>query len=371
MKKVASVDSRIIANGYKALVKKIVREYEALEALVKNSVARGQWKVGKYIFEHLLGHKDKPGYATDFYEQLAKDTGRDVSTLQRSVRFYRAYPNSAPGPNLGWGHYRGLLTVRDPEERRKLENEIIKKKWDTHQLQKYLNIKRRLAAVQKDGLVPQLKFTRGKLRTYRVVPANKTLAPRGPLALDLGFREQYDIPQDAPQLKENDTVELVSASGRKDGELSVARKVSVAKEELFTYKACVEKVIDGDTLLVSFDFQCPMSVSQKLRLRGINCPEMDTEEGKRAKRFVESRLKDCAFIIVKTYKDRTDKFDRYLADIFYAPQLPQSREAASTPRAQAGRAGVTLDFSGPSFVAREGKYLNQELLNERLAVAYE
>ena len=68
----------------------------------------------------------------------------------------------------------------------------------------------------------------------------------------------------------------------------------------------VERVIDGDTLLVSFDFDCPMSVSQKLRLRGIDCPEIDTEEGQRAKRFVESRLKDCDFIVVKTCKDRTE-----------------------------------------------------------------
>lgn len=155
-----------------------------------------------------------------------------------------------------------------------------------------------------------------------------------------------------------------------DGTLIGARKVEVAKDEMFTYKAAVEKVIDGDTLLVSLDFGCPMSVSWKLRLRGIDCPEIDTEEGKRAKRFVESRLKGCDFIIVKTYKDRTDKFDRYLADVFYAPQLPQSREAASTPRAPGGRAGVTSDFSDPAIVVREGTYLNQELLNERLAREY-
>lgn len=91
-----------------------------------------------------------------------------------------------------------------------------------------------------------------------------------------------------------------------------------------------------------------MSVSQKLRLRGIDCPELDTEEGRRAKRFVESRLKGCEFIVVKTYKDTTDKYDRYLADIFYA--------------AGAG---------DPSLVAREGKYLNQELLDEKLACAYQ
>ena len=191
------------------------------------------------------------------------------------------------------------------------------------------------------------------MHTCQIVPANKALVSRGPLALDLGFREQYAIPKDAPPLKEGDTVELAF----KGGTLAGARKVAVPKDELFTYKAAVEKIVDGDTLLVSFDFNCPMSVSQKLRLRGIDCPEMDTEEGKRAKRFVESRLKDCDFIIVKTYKDRTDKFDRYLADIFYAPQLPQSREAAST-----------ID---PAKIAREGKFLNQELLDERLAAAYE
>ena len=88
------------------------------------------------------------------------------------------------------------------------------------------------------------------------------------MALDLGFREQYEIPKGAPRLKENDTVELVL----KDGELAGVRKVEAPKDELFTYKAAVEKVIDGDTLLVSFDFCCPMSVSQKLRLRGIKLP---------------------------------------------------------------------------------------------------
>ena len=85
---------------------------------------------------------------------------------------------------------------------------------------------------------------------------------------------------------------------------------------------------------------------------------MDTDEGQRAKRFVEARLKDCDFIIVKTYKDRSDKFDRYLADIFYVAKGD-------------ARAGGPIEQSDPSLVAREGKFLNQELLDERLAVKYE
>lgn len=344
-------------DGYKILVKKITQEFAELEVFVKNRVAKSHWNVGQYIDEHLLENRDKPEYATGFYEGLAEDTGRDRTTLQRAVQFFRAYPICAFPHKLTWEHYKGLITVKDAAERKKLEEKIIRHGWDTQKLRRYLSVKHKIAApADDDKPVAQLKFTRGRLHTCQIVPANKTLVHRGPLALDMGFREQCAIPKDAPKLKENDTVDLVF----QEGNLSGARKVSVAKEELFTYVAMVEKVIDGDTLLVSFGFGCPMSVSQKLRLRGIDCPEIDTEEGKKAKRFVESRLKDCDFIIVKTYKDRTDKFDRYLADVFYAPQLPQSREAAS--------ATVAGD---PALVAKEGTYLNQELLNEHLAVAYE
>ena len=346
MKKLAAVYSRAVStNGYKALVKKIIQEFGDLEVLVKRSVARGHWKVGKYIDEHLLENKDKPGHATGFYEKLAEDTGRERTTLQSSVRFYRAYPNCDFNHNLTWNHVRGLLTVKDAQERKALEQKIAREEWDFQKFRKYLNVKRRLAAPGKDDQpVAQLTFTRGRLHTYRIVPANKSLSPVIALAMDFGFREQYEIPAAAPKLKENDTAEFVFRNGR----LSGARKVTVAPDELFTYVAMVERVVDGDTLLVSFDFKCPMSVSQKLRLRGIDCPEMDTEEGRKAKRFVEARLKDCDFIVVKTYKDRSDKFDRYLADVFSAP-------------------GV----SDPAVVAKEGTYLNQELLDEHLAVAYE
>ncbi len=335
--------SLVKTDGYKKLVEKIVREFEQLEVLVKNSVAKGHWNVGKYIDEHLLEHKDRADYATGFYEGLARDTDRDMSTLQRAVQFFRAYPIPAFPRELTWEHFKGLITVRDIRERKKLEERIIRQNWDTQKFRKYLSVRRKLAVTDDGKPVAQLAFSRGRLQTYGIVPANKSLLHQGPLALDLGFREQYSIPPDAPRLKENDTVELVL----KEGELAGVRKVEVPEEELFTYKAAVEKIIDADTLLVSFDFQCPMSVSQKLRLRGIDCPEIDTPEGRRAKRFVEARIKDCDFIVVKTYKDRSDKFDRYLADIF-----------------------CLAGASDPAVVAREGRYLNQELLDEGLAAAY-
>ena len=82
-----------------------------------------------------------------------------------------------------------------------------------------------------------------------------------------------------------------------------------------------------------------------LRFRGINCPELSTKEGHTVKHFIESRLKPNSFVVIKTHKD--DKYGRYLVDVFYLP----------------GEEDIYK-------VAAEGTYLNQELLDNRLAVVW-
>ena len=74
-------------------------------------------------------------------------------------------------------------------------------------------------------------------------------------------------------------------------------------------------MIDGDTLLANIDCGFGIWTRQRLRLRGIDAPERNTITGQRAKRRVEEELTSCAFVIIKTYK--SDKYDRYLADIFF------------------------------------------------------
>ncbi len=74
---------------------------------------------------------------------------------------------------------------------------------------------------------------------------------------------------------------------------------------------------------------------QKLRLRGIDTPEIGTPEGIEAKAFVEGKLKRSKIITIRTY--RKDKYDRYLADVF---------------------------------VGSKEVFLNQRLLDEGLAVGY-
>src|SRR3990167_7609795 len=49
-----------------------------------------------------------------------------------------------------------------------------------------------------------------------------------------------------------------------------------------TYKAFIERVVDGDTLIVKIDLGFETRIREYLRLRGIDAPETDTAEGKRS-----------------------------------------------------------------------------------------
>ena len=74
------------------------------------------------------------------------------------------------------------------------------------------------------------------------------------------------------------------------------------------------KVVDGDTLWVKVVLEPGRWVKQKLRLRDLDCPEIDTPEGRAAKRFTESLVNSAHSLTISTTKP--DKYDRYLADVF-------------------------------------------------------
>jgi endonuclease YncB( thermonuclease family) len=63
-------------------------------------------------------------------------------------------------------------------------------------------------------------------------------------------------------------------------------------------------------------------LKEKLRVRGLDCPEMDTPEGKAAKRFVEGQMHEAVALTISTTKP--DKWDRYLCDIFLT--LPNAEQ---------------------------------------------
>ena len=349
-------------NGYKVLVSKIRQELEGLELLIKRETVLRYWRVGRYISEHLLENKNRAGYGEHLIEDLAEDVDRDKTLLDRAHKLYRLYPISAPGHQLSWSHYRSLLVIQDKSERKRLERLAIARDWDSKELAKYIKSqKQEEVGFQPSAEIPQLAVTEGRLHSYRLLGSE--LLPSGQeseILIDLGFRMRREFPESkALGLKAGDCIRLgtsllsISSLSLKEtgtplstnskASLSI-EKISATLEELFTYVACVQKIIDGDTLWTLIDCGFGRLIRQKLRLRGIDCPELSTKEGQRAKRFVQEGLKGLDFIVIKTYKDRVDKYDRYLVDLFYL-----------------------RDEKDPQKVLEEGTFLNQELLDKGLA----
>lgn len=104
--------------------------------------------------------------------------------------------------------------------------------------------------------------------------------------------------------------------------------------EVFERRATVVRVVDGDTLHVDVDLGCDTHLAMTVRLYGVNAPETITEEGKVATRFVETWVSEHGPVfVVRTAKDRKEKYGRYLADL-----LPPSGPSLCNALLDAGHA---------------------------------
>ena len=85
--------------------------------------------------------------------------------------------------------------------------------------------------------------------------------------------------------------------------------------QLYSYRATCDRVIDGDTLVLSVDLGFHVTVKETFRLLGINCPELGTIAGLNARNEVIRRV---AFgtMRIETVKDRTEKYGRFLVRVY-------------------------------------------------------
>ena len=121
-----------------------------------------------------------------------------------------------------------------------------------------------------------------------------------------------------------------------------AQNVTMTDKPSFAYGAVIERVVDGDTLLVLIDLGFGNIVRERLRLRGVNTPELGTPEGEAAKAVVEKLLPPGTPLVIKS--SQTDDYGRFVADVFY----------------------LNAD-SSPEDIAKSGVYLNQKLMDDGLA----
>ena len=82
---------------------------------------------------------------------------------------------------------------------------------------------------------------------------------------------------------------------------------------MFTYTAHVDRVVDGDTIDVSIDLGFDIWHKTRLRLAGIDTPEVKTDLGKVVKKYAIDTL-EGKIVVIQTTKP--DKYGRYLATIF-------------------------------------------------------
>lgn len=384
-----------------------VSTYVALRDKVREVLLQGQrkieeakvltyWNTGQSIQQHILQNKERAEYGRRIIERLAEDLEVDESVLRRCFEFAKKFSQSkihAARHELTWAHYRALIAVPDEKKRLALADKAAKEKWSSRELgieiRNLLWDKRVEISDGKPSLLPVPVL--GPFYTYQitkldefsktrqiVVGAKATTAqpesihPEVPSrVLDLGFSSKKDmvlfpacklqagsIVTSVKDGKGNYSLRLQTTDHRLQQTNTQHSSLNAQDSLLYTYKAFVTKVIDGDTLKVEIDIGFGDWHGETIRLKGIDCPEIDTPEGQSAKRFVERQLRNCEHIIVKSIQTRKEKWGRYLGDVI----LP-ARDRRP-PRAALLRGKQTSDCGEKGDLV----YLNNLLLEKGHAV---
>ncbi len=247
--------------------------------------------------------------------------GFSGNALWKMRQFYLLNPILPTSVELDWSDYVELLPVKDERVRKRLEQRVLKENLNTIELRQLVQKIRKGPPPKSSLKLPPLKRPAElKLHTF----AKSTLSYKleeGYVLMDCGFVVSW------PVLKED------------------LKKVIVTDKPSYTYEATIDRVIDGDTLLVVIEVGFRIKVHDKLRLRGLDTPELGTPEGERAKKFVQGLLPVGSTIIIKSHKSRVDSHGRFMVDVLY-------------------RKGV----SDPQEILKDAVYLNQQLIDEGYAV---
>ena len=114
---------------------------------------------------------------------------------------------------------------------------------------------------------------------------------------------------------------------------------------MYDYQATLMRVVDGDTIDVLVDLGFHMSVEMRLRLAGIDTPELHSPDDALRARAVRARARVIELLPlgvtfrVETIKDKTEKYGRYLAWITPAG-------ATATLNAMLVSEGLAKEYSG-------------------------
>ncbi|MBM3852916.1 MAG: DUF1016 domain-containing protein, partial [Verrucomicrobia bacterium] len=229
------------------------RSFDGLVRAVREALIQGQaaadrahllsyHRTGHYIAAHLLAHRERADFGAHVVRKLAAALPADLRLLYRCLRFYRAFPIVADRPQLAWAHYRVLIDVADKAQRDALVREALEKNWTSPELEQRVRLLNAIDVTPPPaaaGTQPRLlKPRRGTPGVCRVIEV------AGVPALDLGFACYRDLPARSP-LAPGDFARVTAGD--------LARVDDATKADLYTYRATILRVVDGDTLWVRVD----------------------------------------------------------------------------------------------------------------------
>jgi endonuclease YncB( thermonuclease family) len=314
----------LVPDPYDQLLGDISRLYEDAQKTQTNAQVQFCWQVGRKIVLFDQKGQARAPRNKELLARLSADltrkygAGFSVDNLERMRRLFLAYPYSAPARNMSWTNYAELLKVPDAKKRERLASKIEREGLSKREVRQLVRTPRPSAS-----LPPLKRPTDLKLNTYCKSALNVKL-PDGAVLVDCGFFMNRVMTK---------------------AELA---QVDLTDTPSYTYAATVDRVVDGDTLKVIIDVGFGNRVYDKLRLRGVNTPELGTPEGEKAKRYVAGLLPPGSCVVLKSHKSGVDKYGRFVVDVFYCKGSDDPQDAISN-----------------------GVYLNQQLLDEGFAVRME
>jgi micrococcal nuclease len=89
----------------------------------------------------------------------------------------------------------------------------------------------------------------------------------------------------------------------------------MSRAPAWTYRAEIERWVDGDTVDVAADLGFYITVRVRLRLYGVNTPERGQAGYNEARAVAEVLAPVGTTVIIKTYKE-PDKYGRFLAQVW-------------------------------------------------------
>ena len=299
-------------------VAKVLQEGKArAQRAVEDETLRTYHQIGHLLNDYILDNNERADYGEQVVTRLAQEIRMSKSLLYETLAFFRLEPIFHARGKLTWTHYRRLLSAPSAEAQKYYKKAVETHKWSVRELEAQI----RSGAFEQiakeneasDNSVPKreqrqpLQPLRGQLYTYRLA----SIEGLSELRLDVGFGIFLGQKLTSLQNARAGQKVISSRKGRGyDFELTTERKAAY-----YSYRARVLSVIDGDTLWLDIDCGFGVWTKQKVRLRGIDAPELTSADGVRARDFVAEALKGCSFVGVTTTKP--DKYDRYLADVFY------------------------------------------------------